>query len=122
MPISRWILFALLAVTLGGCATSPPRPPAPTTDEIVQMSKDGLTPAEIIQRIDESGGLYALKASELANLREQGVSDEVIDHMQLTLIEATRAREAMRERERMWMFGYPGYPGYPWGYWRRPFY
>ena len=105
-----------------GCATSPPRPPAPTTDEIVQMSKDGLTPVEIIQRIDESGGLYALKASELANLREQGVSDEVIDHMQLTLIEATRAREAMRERERMWMFGYPGYPGYPWGYWRRPFY
>jgi hypothetical protein len=122
MPISRWILVALFSVTLGGCATSPPRPPAPTTDEIVQMSKDGLTPAEIIQRIDESGGLYALKASELANLREQGVSDEVIDHMQLTLIEATRAREAMRERERMWMFGYPGYPGYPWGYWRRPFY
>jgi hypothetical protein len=122
MPLTRWILVALLAMTMAGCATSPPRPPVPTTDEIVQMSKDGLTPAEIIQRIDESGGLYALKASELANLREQGVSDEVIDHMQLTLIEATRAREAMRERERMWMFGYPGYPGYPWGYWRRPFY
>lgn len=122
MPKTRWILVALLAMMLGGCATSPPRPPAPTTDEIVQMSADRLTPAEIIQRIDESGGLYALKASELANLREQGVSDEVIDHMQVTLLEATRAREAMRQRERMWMFGYPGYPGYPWGYWRRPFY
>lgn len=118
----RWMLASLLALALGGCATYPPRPPAPTTDEIVQLSKDGLTPAEIIQLIDESGGLYTLKASELAQLREQGVSDEVIDHMQLTLLEATRAREALRERERMWMYGHPGYPGYPWGYWRRPFY
>ena len=121
MSLRSCLLVGLLSLTIGGCATYPPRPPAPTVEEIVQLSKDGLTPAEIIQRIDDSGGLYTLKASELARLREQGVSDEVIDHMQQVLIDAIRAREAMRERERMWMFGYPGYPGYPWGYWRRPY-
>lgn len=120
--LQPWLIAGLLSLALGGCASYPPRPPAPTAEEIVQLSKDGLTPAEIIQRIDESAGLYPLKASELARLREQGVSDEVIDHMQQTLIEAARAREAMRERERMWMYGYPGYPGYPWGYWRRPYF
>jgi hypothetical protein len=115
------LLLAGFTLMLGGCATLPPLPPAPTTDEIVQMSKDGIPPAEIIQRMEESRALYALKASELAKLRQDGVSDEVIDYMQQTLIEAERAREAMRERDRMWMYGYPYYPGYPWGYWRRPF-
>ncbi len=115
------LLAAALLLALGGCASYPPRPPAPTVDEIVQLSREGLAPAEIIRRIDESDGLYPLKASELARLREQGVSDDVIDHMQQTLLEATRAREAMRERERMWMYGYPGFPGYPWGYWRRTY-
>lgn len=117
-PIRPWLLAGALSLALAGCATQPPRPPAPTSDEIVQMSKDGMTAAEIIQRLDESRALYPLKASELARLREQGVADEVIDHMQQTLIDAERAREAMRERDRLWMYGYPAYP---WGYWRHPY-
>jgi hypothetical protein len=117
--IAAWLLAGGLTLLLGGCATYPPRPPAPSIEDIVQMSQDGLTPAEIIDRIDESGGLYALKASELAELRDRGVADEVIDHMQQVLIDAERAREAMRERDRLWMYGYPMYPRYPWGdYWR----
>ena len=120
--IRQWLLAGALALGVAGCVSAPPLPPAPTVDEIVQMSKDGLTPDDIIRRLDESRALYPLKASELARLHEQGVPDEVIDHMQQTLIEAERAREAMRERDRMWMYGYPMYPGgYPWGYWRHPF-
>lgn len=117
----RAILTAGLALALGGCVTAPPRPPAPTTDEIVQMSKDGMPPSEIIQRMEESHALYPLKASQLAKLREDGVSDEVIDYMQQSLIDAERFREAMRERDRMWLYGSPYYPPYPWGYWRRPY-
>ncbi|MCR6664484.1 MAG: hypothetical protein NVV69_00380 [Methyloversatilis sp.] len=121
LTLRRSLLLAGLTLALGGCVTAPPRPPAPTTDEIVQMSKDGIPPAEIIQRLEESRALYPLKASQLAKLREEGVSDEVIDYMQQTLIETERMREAMRERDRMWMYGYPYYPAYPWGYWRRPY-
>lgn len=121
LTLRRSLLLAGLTLALGGCVTAPPRPPAPTTDEIVQMSKDGIPPAEIIQRLEESRALYPLKASQLAKLREEGVSDEVIDYMQQTLIETERMREAMRERDRMWMYGYPYYPAYPWGYWRLPY-
>lgn len=117
----RTALLASLALLLGGCVTAPPRPPAPTTDEIVQMAKDGIPAAEIIQRLEESRALYPLKASQLAQLKQDGVPDEVIDYMQQTLIETERMREAMRERDRMWMYGYPYYPAYPWGYWRRPY-
>lgn len=119
--LTRTALLASLALLLGGCVTAPPRPPAPTTDEIVQMAKDGIPAAEIIQRLEESRALYPLKASQLAQLRQDGVPDEVIDYMQQTLIETERMREAMRERDRMWMYGYPYYPPYPWGYWRRPY-
>ena len=119
--LTRTALLASLALLLGGCVTAPPRPPAPPTHEIVQMAKAGLPAAEIIQRLEESRALYPLKASQLAQLRQDGVPDEVIDYMQQTLIETERMREAMRERDRMWMYGYPYYPPYPWGYWRRPY-
>ncbi len=119
--LTRTALLASLTLLLGGCVTAPPRPPAPTPDEIVQMAKDGMPAAEIIQRLEESRALYPLKASQLAQLRQDGVPDEVIDYMQQTLIETERMREAMRERDRMWLYGYPYYPPYPWGYWRRPY-
>ena len=51
--IRQWLLAGVLALGLTGCASAPPLPPAPTIDEIVQMSKDGLTPDEIIRRLDE---------------------------------------------------------------------
>ncbi len=79
-------LLALLAVLiLGGCATmGPPARPMPSVDEIVQLSQQGLTASEIIRRIDQSHAVYRLSASELANLRDRGVSDGVINHMNKT--------------------------------------
>lgn len=37
MHFRFWLLIGLLSLTLGGCATYPPRPPAPTVEEIVQL-------------------------------------------------------------------------------------
>lgn len=112
-------LPALLCVALlAGCAAlTTPRPTPLSTEDIVQMSKNGVPAQALIQRIEASGAVYSLKASELARLREQGVADAVIDRMQQTYIDAERFREAMRERDRMWLYGPPGY----WGPWHRPF-
>jgi len=103
----------LLASAVAGCATAPKLPPAPTTAEIVQMAKDGQAAEAIIQRMQQSIAVYPLPASELAKLREQGVPDKVIDHMQQTYIEAVRYQEWARARD---SYSYPYYGSY------RPYY
>lgn len=107
----------LLAVTIlflvSGCASlRQPRPPAPTVEEIVKLSKEKVPSSEIIKRMEESGAIYRLKASELAKLREQGVPDAVVDYMQQTYMEDIQRRS--------WMFRDPfPYPGVgPYGIYR----
>ena len=104
----------LLAGVMTGCATAPQLPPPPTTAEIVQMAKDGQTAEAIVQRMQQLAAVYPLPASELAKLREQGVPDKVIDHMQQTYIEAVRNQEWARARDSY------SYPYSFWGhyYWR----
>lgn len=99
---TRTTLAPLLATAfLGGCAgLGTPRPPAPTAEEVVQLAADKVPAAEIIRRMDESDAVYRLRASELAKLRERGVPDEVIDHMQETWLEAVRLEQARIESER----------------------
>lgn len=112
----RFVIVAaacLLAGVAAGCATAPKLPPPPTTAEIVQMAKDGQTAEAIIQRMQQSVALYPLPASELAKLREQGVPDKVIDHMQQTYLEAVRYQEWARARD-----AYPPFYGpYPYSFW-----
>ena len=61
----------------------PPKPPV-TVPQIVLMSKEGVPADEIIEKMRESGTVYILQASQLAQLKEQGVPDAVIDYMQQT--------------------------------------
>jgi len=107
----QWLAGATVGVTLlalSGCATlgkSLPLPP--TTAEILQMAKDGRSADEIIGRMKESRAVYRLPASELAKLREQGMPDAVIDHMQRTYIEAERYEEYRRARDFYWGYAWP---------------
>jgi len=101
----------LLSAALAGCAAAPQLPPPPTTAEIVQMAKDGQTADAIIARLQASRAVYALPASELAKLREQGVPDRVIDYMQQTYVEAVRYYEWSRARDAYFPYG-PPYPLY----------
>lgn len=85
------------------------------------MSIEGRTAPEIIRRIDEAQGVYRLSASELAKLREQGVPDAVIDHMQATYLDAIRREEAWRQQS---LYPAPGWPyrspfnrSYPYRWW-----
>jgi hypothetical protein len=100
--IRRSLTTPLLAAAfLGGCAgMGTPRPPAPTAEEVVQLAADKVPAAEIIRRMQEADAVYRLRASELAKLRERGVPDEVIDHMQETWLEAVRLEQARLESER----------------------
>jgi hypothetical protein len=119
------VLVLLLAAIAAGCATHQPRlPPPPTTAEIVQMAKDGMTAEAIVERIQALQGVYPLSASELANLRDQGVPDKVIDYMQRTYVQAARYDEYLRTLGAYYGYGWPAlgpYPygwGYPYPWWR----
>jgi hypothetical protein len=118
----RVTVVLIAAILFGACASLGKIPPAPTTAEIVQLSKDGVPAGEIIRRIDESRAVYRLSASALAQLRAQGVSDEVINYMQQTYIASVRDEEWYRARQlSVWPpyrgpFPYPYLYPYPYPY------
>ena len=55
--------------------------------EVVQLSKSGTTPPLIIKRIRESGTTYALRGSDFAKLKAEGVPDPVLDHLQQSFVD-----------------------------------
>jgi hypothetical protein len=108
------ILLAATALLLtGGCATlkGAPRPEPPTSEQVVRMSQEGKSAEDIIKLMKDSRAVYELPASQLADLRQRGVADKVIDYMQATYLEQARYEEALR---RPYYYG-PHYG--PWGYW-----
>lgn len=108
------VCLAAVLLCAGGCATlGQSRPKAPTEDEIVQMSQEGKSAEDIIKLMKDSQAVYELPASKLADLRQRGVPDKVIDYMQATHIEQARWEEALRRP-------YYGPWGY-WGYWGPPY-
>jgi len=109
------VAFAVLAV-LPGCAGTQRRP-APSLDEIVQMSADGISDEEIILQLNESGAVYQLSASKIVELSSQGVSKPVLDAMQQAYIDYVRRRERLMYGDPFW-----GYPcvGCRYPYWRVP--
>ena len=118
---SSSVIFFTLAVA--GCASVADRPPPPSPEDVVALARSGAPPQEIIRRMQESGAVYPLPASELAKLRERGVPDEVIDYMHRTYLEQVRRDEAFRQS---FFYGpmFPPYygpsfyrPGWPWSPW-----
>jgi len=97
-----------------------------TQQDVVAMVKDGAPNSEVIREIRESGTLFRLSASDVENLKKEGVQGEVIDYM-LSTREAppavARRRVIVRTRPVVvydpwwdWDYGYwPGYHYYPAG-------
>ena len=116
MRLHAIALFA--AAFLAGCASLEPRlPPPPTTAEIVQMAKDGMTADAIIARIEAARGVYPLPASEFARLRAEGVPDRVIDSMQRTYVNAAWFDGYLRARDDSAFWGWPSFRPGPFPYW-----
>lgn len=52
-----------------------------STNDVVQMSKAGLSDKVIISQIDASHSVFRLNSSDIINLKNEGVSQKVINHM-----------------------------------------
>jgi hypothetical protein len=157
----RFLSVVAVFSGLVGCASQPPQPvqidrispeqlaalvpPAQSKlslDEIVTMSKQGKSDADIIEAIKQSQSRYALSASEVLTWHQKGISKGVLDYMQhanalaeqnaiadeinkreKARVEAETRLKRERDMARMrsmdpWFYG-PGYYGGPWGY--RPY-
>jgi hypothetical protein len=112
-------LLAVVMLTAGGCAMYGMQQPKPVTvDQVLQMGRQGMSADEVVRQMKASGTVYRLKASQLAELKAQGVPDAVIDYMQQTYLDAVR-EDARYDDWRYWTmnddYWYGGAP-YGWPY------
>lgn len=83
----RLSLAFTVLLALSACATFyTPRQPMPIA-EVVKLSKSGAPPPVIIQRIRDSGTSYALRGSDFAKLKADGVPDPVLDYLQQSFVD-----------------------------------
>jgi hypothetical protein len=111
-------LGAVIAVLLCcGCASlRTPRPEPITVPQIVEMCKAGVPADDIIQKLKASGTVYRLQASQLAELKADGVPDAVINYMQQTYLDAAARDAAFQEWSHRNRFDNDGYGGMPYGW------
>lgn len=93
-PFGTIMVLAMLLALLGGCAGMQRRPP-PSLEQIVEMSKAGKPPEEIVRELQETRAVYPLTGSQIAKLHEQGVPDSVLDYMQNAYMERVRWESRM---------------------------
>ncbi len=117
-----WVAVLVAAVLQSGCAMFGGERPEPlSVPQMLEMHKAGVPADEIVAAMKASGTVYRLKASQLAELREQGVPDAVIDHMQGTYLDAVR-RDASYDEWRQWTLHHNyWYGGAPFGWPRERF-
>lgn len=101
---ARALLLAIVFALAGCAGVGTPRPPPPTAEDVVKMAADKLPAAEIIKRMQDSGAVYRLRASELVKLHARGVPDEVIDYMQETWLAAVRLEQARIEADQYYFY------------------
>jgi hypothetical protein len=109
-------LVILGSLLLVGCASFQGSQAPVTVPQIIQMSQEKVTAYEIIKRIHMSGTVYRLDASQITSLREQGVSDPVINHMQRTYLEAVRKHKQLVDRSHWTEVDGWWYGGRPYGW------
>ncbi|HZE21642.1 MAG TPA: hypothetical protein VE082_06285 [Desulfobaccales bacterium] len=113
------LVAGIVLLVLGGCAalTGTSRPAPVTVGQIVKWSHEGVPPQDIINLMQDSGTVYRLSAAQLAELKQKGVSDSVLNYMQQTYLSAVRENQARRDFA-YWYWGPDGYwyggPPYGW--------
>ena len=124
-PSLPWLLLTCMTL-LGGCATlelEQSTPPV-TVSEVIHMSQQGVPAETILDKMRQSQTVYRLTASQLAQLRDQGVADQVIDYMQQTYLYAVRNDQSLEDWDNRTLgadgFWYGGpYYGWPPHWWLR---
>lgn len=93
--------IAFLLALLVGCAGMERRQP-PSLDQVVEMSKAGTPPEEIIRELQATHAVYPLTGSQIARLHEQGVPDTVLDYMQNVYMDRVRRESRMSYDSAIW--------------------
>ncbi|HTS52250.1 MAG TPA: hypothetical protein VMH26_03160 [Burkholderiales bacterium] len=86
MSIRTTLVFVFLLAFCGCARWYTPRHPMPIA-EVVQLGKSDTAPPLIIKRIRESGTTYALRGSDFAKLKADGVPDPVLDYLQQSFVD-----------------------------------
>jgi hypothetical protein len=86
------LLIATCALLAAGCAAFEPGPPPLTRADVVQLTRAGETPAAIVARLKSTGTVLWLTASDIVEMRQSGVSTEVLDHLQAAQLAEMRLR------------------------------
>ncbi len=73
------------------------------------MVKAGVTDEEIIRRIESTRTMFRLSSDDVVRLRNDGVSDRVVNHMLDTC-----ARYVATEQRRKDYYDYPRHRGWCW--------
>lgn len=110
-------LLSVVVVLAIGCATRP-RPAPLTQADIISMVKAGVPDEEIIRRIDDTRTVFRLSSDDVVRLRNEGVSDRVVNYMLDTYtryVAAQERRNAYYDYDWHYRFGF--YYGYPYHRW-----
>lgn len=124
LGLRRWALAAALCVIafLAGCAMTA-RPDPLTLAQVIELSKSGTPPADIINRLRETRTVLQISGSQYAKLKADGVDDSVLDYLQQSYVRAVELDTRFRYQGHYWGgYGFgPGYPFRPyygaWPYW-----
>ena len=94
------LLVLIAVICLTGCNTLDKRPSI-SLDDVIQMTKAGRTPSEIMAKLDQNPVYLHFSGSQFAALKQQGVADEVLDY--LLMAYGNRIRSMARlEAEPVW--------------------
>jgi hypothetical protein len=96
----RTLSMAFAAVILMGCAT-PPRPIPLSQGDVISMVKAGVTDEEIMRRIDDTRTVFRLSSDDVVRLRNDGVSDRVVNYMLDTYVRAVAAEQRRQDASYM---------------------
>ena len=108
------ILLSIIAVFALGCATKP-RPATLAQADIISMVKVGVADEEIIRRIDATRTVFRLGSEDVISLRNEGVSDRVVNYMLDTYaryVAEQQRRQDYYDADWHYSYGFAFY-GYP---------
>lgn len=107
------ILLFAVALTTIGCATRP-RPQPLSQSDIISMTKAGVADEEILRRIDGTRTVFRLSSEDVIRLRNEGVSDRVVNYMLDTYTRYVADQERRQAYyDYNWNYGFGFSYGYP---------
>ncbi len=111
------LVLSFLAILITGCATPAPRPSALTESDVLAMVKAGMSDNDILRRIDATHTIFHLSSDDVVRLRQEGVSDRVVNDMLDTSVRAAADRQRRLDMDDADFYNRSGPYPHPWAGW-----